>query len=113
MDRLERKEECLLISQVYNRYKDEDIVDFVTKDTCQFLLYWMDRQDRFKDIIFRPGENNGNLRQVWGSKIVDDIIQESKLECKRARHKKKTFDRCWELLLNDLRVIGNEVGKGE
>ena len=110
MDRLDCKQEGLLILEEYNRYKG-DIVDYTISSTCGFLLYWMERQERFGEVIFRPGENRGNLREVWGEKAVKEIIQRSKLECKDARHRKKTFDKCWEFLLRDLRVEGkNGVG---
>ena len=103
MNRLDILIECQQIADKYNRYND-NIVDHTTNSTCAALLYWMDCQEKFKDVIFRPGENKGNLKQVWGQNVVKDIIDQSKKESKRMRHKKKTIDRCWQLLLKDLRI---------
>ena len=69
MDRLDTFIECKQIASKYNRYS-EDIVDYTTNSTCTALLHWMDCQEKFDNVIFRPGENKGNLRQVWGQEAI-------------------------------------------
>lgn len=90
------------MNESYNRYKG-DVFDLTTLNTCACLLHWMDERKEFDNVIFQPGKGQGNLKQLWGKRIRE-IIDESKQEYKSLRHRKGTLERCWELLLNDLRV---------
>lgn len=85
----------------YDRFKS-DVFDYTTCHTCAALLHWMEKRVEFDQVHFEPGKGCGNLEEKWGKDRVEKLIQESKLESKRMRHKKYTIDRCWKLMLRDL-----------
>ena len=87
--------------QYYDRYKAE-VFDFTTCNTCAALLHWMEKRAEFDQVRFQPGSKKGNLREKWGEEKVRELIEESKLESKKMRHKKYTIERCWKLMLEDL-----------